>query len=238
METTHTFDLRELDALIAATADLRAIRDDVVRSLGDDGAHDIGHLLRVGVWVVRLAGDTFPARELLAAALLHDLVNEPKTSPRRAQASELSARSAASLLAERGFRPDEIERITAAIRDHSFSRGAVPQEPLARALQDADRLDAIGAIGILRAFSTGERMGSRHFDIHDPWATRRCLDEAAFTVDHFFTKLLLLPGKMLTDRGRREAERRVAHMQAFLSELGHEIGAAYPGHGTETREIA
>jgi uncharacterized protein len=71
-------------------------------------------------------------------------------------------------------------------------------------------------------------MKARYFDPADPWAERRPLDDRAFSVDHFFTKLLRLPETMCTEAGRREGQRRVAFLRAFLAQLGSELGAPAP----------
>jgi uncharacterized protein len=189
-----------------------------------DPTHDTAHALRVALAALRLGGDEVSAREVVAAALLHDAVNVPKSSPERAQASARSAAAARARLPAAGFAPDAVERIAAAIRDHSFSRGAVPEGALGRALQDADRLEALGAIGLLRCLATGERMGAAWFCAEDPWARARPLDDRRYSVDHFFAKLLRLPATMCTAAGRAEAERRAAFLRAFLVALGEEIG--------------
>ena len=110
-----------------------------------DSAHDLAHLLRVALWTCRLLQKTEMVEEAVAAALLHDLVNVPKNHPDRVRASELSAEAACPLLARAGFSPAEIDGISAAIRQHSFSRGERPSSFLGQALQDADRLEALGA---------------------------------------------------------------------------------------------
>ena len=193
-----------------------------------DPTHDTAHALRVAEWTLRLGGDEVDPREAVAAALLHDAVNPPKDSPERAAASERSAASARVRLAGLGFAAESIERIAEAIRDHSFSRGAVPGSVLGRALQDADRLEALGAIGLLRCISTGVRMGGGWFHPDDPWAGDRPLDDRKWSVDHFFTKLLRLPATMCTQAGRAEAERRAQHLRGFLAQLGHELGRPAP----------
>ncbi|HMG75296.1 MAG TPA: HD domain-containing protein [Pyrinomonadaceae bacterium] len=217
--------LVELCDYIETDPGLSSLRDRVAPSLSADPGHDMGHVLRVGLWTHRLGGGQTSPREAVAAALCHDIVNVPKNSPERAQASSLSARAARRLLPEHGFDAASIDLIADAIRDHSFSRGAVPSTTLGRALQDADRLDALGAIGIIRTFGTGARLGIKYFDINDPWATDRRLDDIAFSLDHFFTKLLTLSTTMCTPSGRAEADRRVGIMESFLSALGNEIAA-------------
>lgn len=222
-----TSDLPALHALIERTPPLPALLAEAKARLDDDPGHDVEHALRVALWTIRLAEDAVPERLAVAAALFHDLVNVPKNHPDRALASERSAALAATLLAQHGFADDEITLVADAIRDHSYSRGAVPTSPLGRALQDADRLEALGVLGVFRTISTGARMSAAYFHADDPWATARALDDRAYSVDHFATKLFRLPATMCTEAGRREAERRAERMRAMLVDLGDELGKPY-----------
>lgn len=197
-------------------------------SLDDDPGHDLEHCLRVAGWTLRCAGGSAEAREAIAAALLHDVVNVPKDDPRRAEASLLSAAEARRMLPAHGFGAEAIERVAEAIEDHSYSRGATPRSALGRALQDADRLEALGALGLCRTLSTGARMGARYFDAADPLARSRELDDRRYSVDHFFTKLLRLPATLHTEAGRAEAARRAAYLERFLDQLADELGVARP----------
>lgn len=208
--------------------ELAPLLEEVRGLLEEDPAHDLHHALRVADWTVRLSAGEVSPRLALAAALLHDVVNVPKSSSARATASERSAAVARELLPRHGFSASEVTLVADAIRDHSFSRGARPESALGRALQDADRLEALGALGLMRCISTGAQMGARYFDPSDPWAERRELDDKRYSVDHFFTKLLGLPARMNTEPGRREAERRVAVLESFLDALEAELGAPRP----------
>ncbi len=196
--------------------------------LDDDPGHDLAHCLRVALWTIALSEPGVDRREAIAAALLHDIINVPKNHPDRAIASVRCADFARDILPEYGFDADAILRITDAIRDHSFSRGAIPEGPLGRALQDADRLEALGVIGLFRCISTGVRMGARYFHDEDPFAQDRPLDDRAYSIDHFTTKLLKLPDTMLTPRGREEAHHRAAYLRQTLSALAHELGERDP----------
>jgi len=220
--------LAELRAHIQADATLASLLAEVAPRLDDDPGHDLHHSLRVALWTVRLGTPEVTLRQAVAAALLHDVVNLPKDAPNRGEASSLSADVARSVLPRFGFGADELEDICDAIRDHAHSRGAVPERPLGRALQDADRLEAVGALGVFRTISTGARMASRYFDPDDPWARGRPLDDVRQSVDHFFRKLLHLADTMNTEAGRREARRRTAFMEAFLRQLGDELGEPPP----------
>jgi uncharacterized protein len=213
---------------IAEDVELGALFEHAQSRLDDDPGHDSAHCLRVAVWTLRLCDGALEPRVAIAAALLHDIVNVPKNSPERASASELSARAAAELLPRHGFSPEQTETVAEAIRTHSFSRGEAPTNELGRFLSDADRLEALGAIGLFRTISTGVRMAARYFDANDPWAANRPLDDRAYSIDHFFTKLLRLPDTLFTESGRAEANRRAAFLRTTLAELAVELGSDAP----------
>ena len=164
-----------------------------------------------------------------AAALVHDLVNIPKEHIDRPLGSERSARASAGLLSEAGYSDAERGQIVEAVRTTSWSRGLSPTSAIGTVLQDADRLDAIGAIGIARTFSTAQAMSSRgqnsrFYDTTDPMAEHgRTLDDRAQPVDHFFAKLLKLSATMHTPAAKREATSRHARMVQFLADLKSEI---------------
>jgi uncharacterized protein len=224
--------ISELRAVIEREATLGTLYQRVLPLLSKDPAHDLNHALRVALSMLQLAGEKaeekLAFRDVVAAALCHDLVLVEKNSPQRAAASGYAAEAAQILLGDLDFAPEAIATIAEAIRDHSYSRGAVPQSLLGRLLQDADRLDALGAIGIMRTVSTSVRMGASYFHPEDPWATRRTLAQRQYTIDHFFEKLLRLEGTMCTDAGRAEAARRTRIMQDFLDELAQELGEPRP----------
>ena len=111
-----------------------------------------------------------------------------------------------------------------AIAAHSFSAGIAPETPEARILQDADRLEALGAIGLARMFLISGRMGGGIVDMDDPMALHRPLDDKAFALDHLEVKLLGLPATMQTRTGRLMAEERAEWMMSFRSRLLAEIG--------------
>jgi uncharacterized protein len=212
-------------AIIARDPTLAELLEHARSVLDDDPGHDVEHCLRVAGWTLRCGGEP---RESIAAALLHDIINVPKNDPRRAQASALCAAEARRLLPFYGFDAAAIDRIAEAIEDHSYSRGAIPRSQLGRALQDADRLEALGVLGLFRTISTGTRMGARYFDPNDPWAEQRALDDKRYGVDHFFTKLLGLSKTMQTDVGRAEAERRTEYLRVTLDCLSEELGIPRP----------
>ncbi len=219
---------QEVERLLVQDPALRALRDKLEPTLSTDPGHDLAHAIRVAAWTLRLGDSDVEPREVVAAALLHDSVNLPKDSPRRAEASTLSAELARRELAKLDFSSEAIERVAEAVRDHSYSRGAVPEEALGRALQDADRLEALGAIGLMRCVAVNTKMQGQFFDPADPWARDRQLQDRRYFVDHFFTKLLQLPETMCTKAGRVEARRRAVFLRQFLDQLAGEIGEPRP----------
>jgi uncharacterized protein len=190
-----------------------------------DGAHDLGHLRRV--WkTARLIAMDVPAdpQVLMAACFFHDLVNLPKDAPNRAEASTLSAQAAVAFLRGDGFPVAKLDAVAHAIAAHSFSAGIAPETNEARILQDADRLEALGAIGIARMFHVAGQMGGGLFDADDPMALQRGLDDRRFALDHLQTKLLRLPETMQTEPGRAMAEERADWLMSFRTRLLSEIG--------------
>lgn len=192
---------------------------------GGDGSHDTAHLARVWLNARSIGAETGADGEILAAAvLLHDCVHVEKSSPLRGQASRLAARRAEEILDGLGWVATRIGAVAHAIEAHSFSAGIPPLSTEARVLQDADRLDAIGAVGVARCFYTAGRMGSALYDPEDPRAERRALDDRAFAVDHFRAKLLKLADGFQTEAGARLAAERTARMARYLAEFEEEVG--------------
>jgi uncharacterized protein len=189
-----------------------------------DAAHDAAHVRRVVANARLLAGTEGADLDVvLPAAWLHDCVSVPKDSPDRSKASQLAAGAAADFLTAEGYPAGKIPAIRHAIEAHSFTAGIPPRTLEARVVQDADRLDALGAIGIARTFVVGGALGRALYNEVEPVPRTRVPDDGHNSVDHFFTKLFTLAGTMQTAAGRREAERRTAMMRDFLAELEREI---------------
>ena len=190
-----------------------------------DGSHDLAHIGRVWIAAGRIMDVEGGDREILAAAvLLHDCVAVEKSSPLRARASRLAAVRAGEILQAHGWPASRIGEVAHAIEAHSFSADLAPQTLEARILQDADRLDAIGAIGVARCFYTAGRMGSQLYHPTDPRAAARALDDRHFATDHFRAKLLKLQHGFQTDAGAAMARQRTDVLAAFLAALEAEIG--------------
>ena len=190
-----------------------------------DGSHDLSHIHRVWVNAQRIrqveGGDL---EVLFAATVLHDCVAVEKNSPFRGQASTLSAEKAASVLAAMGWPVQRIEQVAHAVKTHSYSAGFEPLTLEAKILQDSDRLDAIGAVGIARCFYVAGRMGSSLYDFTNPSAQGRAYQDTTFAIEHFHTKLLQLASGFQTGEGARLAALRHARLQAYLDDFMDEVG--------------
>jgi uncharacterized protein len=192
---------------------------------GADPGHGPAHLERVVATALRLAVEEGARPEIvLPAAWLHDCVHVAKDSPDRARASRLAAAHAMQFLESAGYPRDCLPEIGHAIEAHSYSAGIAPRTLEARVVQDADRLDALGAIGLARCISVGAALGRPVYEPEDPFCRNRAPDDRGASVDHFYTKLLKLAGTMQTAAGRREAERRTGFLRDFLAQLESEIG--------------
>ena len=213
--------VRLMDVAAAALADQAA-----------DGAHDLNHFDRVWRNAQALLAHYPEADALvvLAACYLHDLVNVPKNDPRRSIASRLSAELARATLAGLDFPPAKLSAVAHAIEAHSFSAGVPATTLEARIVQDADRLDGLGAVGLARMFYIAGRMGSALAHGSDPLALARPLDDKAYSLDHIDAKLARLPGMMQTAAGRALGEARLAMLTDFRAAFAAEwTGAPPPG---------
>jgi uncharacterized protein len=189
-----------------------------------DPTHDEAHIVRVlrnTLWF----GQGGDIDVMVPAAICHDIVNVPKDHPDRKNASLLSAKLATVEIAKSApFRHEKHEQdIFHAIQAHSWSAKIEPKSLEAKALQDADRIDALGHIGIIRMFATGGKMGRALFHPTDPLAIDRPLDENTYTLDHFYVKLNKLSGTMCTDQGKELAEHLTMKMAFFIKDLIEEL---------------
>jgi len=188
----------------------------------DNTGHDLQHVMRVCDTCDRLGEEENANLQVLRiAALLHDVAISQEVERGADHAIE-SSLLAKKLLESYNFPKDKIAQIVYAIRVHRFGSGIVPHSIEAKILQDADRLDAMGAIGIARAFSYG---GARGAKIYDPEEIPGEYDPAKVrsTITHFREKLLQLKDNMNTKSARRLAEDRHRFMESFLERFLAEI---------------
>ena len=189
-----------------------------------DPAHDILHFKRVVKTAKQIClSENARPEVVIPAAWLHDFVIIPKSDPRRKIASQLSAKAAIEFLKELNYPEIYYADIAHAIEAHSFSANIETQSLEAKVVQDADRLDALGAIGIARCFATAGIMQRSFYLENDPFCNDRKADDSQGTIDHFYTKLFKIADSLKTPSAQAEGRKRVAKMQEYLNWLGEEL---------------
>lgn len=198
----------------------------------DDAAHDIAHFRRV--WMTAqgiMADEDSDPLVVLTACYFHDIVSLPKNHPERQMASRMAAKKACEILATDfpDFPAGCYNGVLHAIEAHSFSAGILPLTLEAKIVQDADRLEALGAIGLARVFAVSGALGVALFDGNDPFADARDLNDKQYALDHFRTKLLSLPQTMQTEKGRELACHNANYLVQFMAKLSSELKGDFYG---------
>lgn len=200
---------------------------DIARSRypSDDPSHDIEHVFRVLNVAEKIAAEENADLDIIIpAALFHDVVSYPKNDPRNSHAPEESAQEGRKFLAELPEYPAEkISSVQSAIETCSFSKGATPTTLEAQILQDADGLEATGALSIMRTFSTSGILKRPFYSPVDPFARNRELNDLKYALDFFSTRLLKVADRMHTKSGKDIALRRTNFLKSFLEELTLEL---------------
>ncbi|OON35589.1 phosphohydrolase [Izhakiella australiensis] len=198
----------------------------------EDKAHDVAHLRRVWQTARRIM-QTMPADELvvLAGCYFHDLVNLAKNHPQRHLASTYAAEQTRLELRDRfpDFPAEKIEAVAHCVQAHSFSAGIHAETIEAKIVQDADRLESLGAIGLARTFYVSGSLGRALFNSEDPFGDERALNDLEWALDHFQTKLLRLPDTMHTEEGRRMATYSARFLVTYMAKLSAELQGDYCG---------
>jgi len=190
----------------------------------DDPAHDLNHFKRVVTMAKKLCLlEQANPDVVIPAAWLHDLVIVAKNSPLRSQASKMSAQKAIEFLREINYPEQYHQDIAHAIEGHSFSANIEVKTIEAKIVQDADRLDGLGAIGIARCFATAGLMKRSFYQAEDPFCENRNPDDQNYTIDHFYQKLFKTAETLKTQSGKIEAAARIQFMQQYLDTLRSEI---------------
>ena len=204
--------------------EIELLQKQVQQKMKNDPAHDFNHVMRVYKNAQKLCKKEMANEKLvLSAVLLHDIISYPKSDKRSKSSSLKSAEESKKILKKLDFSEKEIRIVSDAIRDHSFSRGKTPKTLEGKILQDADRLDAIGAIGIARVFAVGGSEKRPFYNDEDPFCKTHAPDDSLWTLDHFYQKLLKLESLMNTKSAKTEAKKRTKVLKVFLSELKNEL---------------
>ncbi len=198
----------------------------------DDLAHGWEHINRVYQLALHLANEENADHFVVGmAALLHDLgravpPNEGNNDDQHIHHADLSVMLTDELLKRYQVPDIQREAIQHAIVAHSFSKGIEPRTLEACIVRDADRLDGLGAIGILRWAITGavrRSSSTRSYHPADPFGNEHTPDDTLYLLDHFYTKLLKLAETMTTQTGRELAQRRTDFMRQYLDEFRQEL---------------
>ncbi|MBU2883363.1 HD domain-containing protein [Psychrosphaera sp. B3R10] len=191
-----------------------------------DAAHDLNHIKRVVQSAKQIAyAENADLNVVVPAAWLHDCVSFPKNHPDNKRASVCAADKAIEFLTSVNYDSQYNEAIHHAICAHSYS-AKIPTETLeAQVVQDADRLDGLGAIGVSRCMLVAGKLDSKIYSNDDPFCQQREPNSKIAAVDHFYEKLFKTAETMKTNAGKTEADKRVRFMKLFLSQLSKEIDA-------------
>jgi uncharacterized protein len=195
------------------------------RITDDDPSHDFEHALRVLANAERIAKEEKADLDVIVpAALFHDLVNPPKNSPRAKYAADDSAEITKGLLEEiKEYPAHKIEKVYLAIKSCSFNKGISPELLEAKILQDADGLEATGAISIMRTFASTGQMKRPFYSKQDVFCRKREPDSSEYALDLFYTRLLKVGERMHTKSAKKIAKRRTRFLNGFLKELELEL---------------
>ena len=190
----------------------------------NDPAHDFAHIMRVYKNAEEICKKEESNRKLvLVSVLLHDIVKKTQSDRRTRSSADLSAEKARLILRKLKFSDNDIAIVYEAIKNHSFTKGKISTSIEGRILQDADRLDAIGAIGIARVFSVSGAKNREFYEPNDPFSKTRKPNDKKWALDHFFKKLLVLENTMNTKTGKIEANKRTKVLKNYLARLKEEI---------------
>ena len=190
----------------------------------EDPAHDYLHFQRVVKSAKYICQQEKGQMEIvMPAAWLHDFIIIPKDDPRRKQASKLSAQAAIEFLKSIQYPGIYFEEIGHAIEAHSFSANIPAQTKEAKIVQDADRLDGIGAIGIARCFATAGVLKRPFYSEVDPFCESRPSNDSIYTIDHFYAKLLKISDSLQTASGKKLGESRTLFLKNYIDQLKEEL---------------
>jgi uncharacterized protein len=200
---------------------------------GEDAVHNFAHVLRVYELAERIASAEGANLEIVhAAVLLHDAEGaadaegENDDADNRRDHHEISAEFARQELAAKGWPQEQVNAAVHCILAHRFRRGETPQTLEAQVVFDADKLDAIGAIGVARALAYAVQAGQPFYAEPSPQFVecgQRQPDEPHSAYHEFIFKLRNIKTRMFTPTGKAIAAQRDAAMSAYFEQLQAEM---------------
>ena len=190
---------------------------------GPAGAHGFDHVLRVTALAEHIARAEGADLEIVAtAALLHDVAAD---GPNRGEHHRLGAEQARRLLLQQGQPPERVEAVAHCIQAHRFRRPEeAPQTLEAKCVFDADKLDAIGAVGVARAFVYGAELGQPMWaDVSEAFRAGEATGELHTAHHEFYLKLVKIRDRLYTATGRMLAAERHHFMVEFFERMAREV---------------
>jgi uncharacterized protein len=189
---------------------------------GAEAVHDFDHVLRVLALAERMAETEGADPEIVSTAvLLHDIARG-RQGPCDVDHAQAGAEIARRLLA--GQPPEKVEAVAHAIAAHRFRTGPAPETLEAKVLYDADKLDAIGAIGVARAFAYAGHQSQRLWSqVADDYQESTAAPGEHTPVHEYTIKLRRIKEYLLTESGKRFAEERHIFMTSFFARLEREV---------------
>lgn len=190
-----------------------------------DPSHDFNHVFRVLKMAEKISLEEGGNLDVIVpAALFHDIVNYPKNHPKRLFSSIESADWTKNvLIKEFKYKEGLANQVHKTIENCSFTKGIIPDFLEGKILQDADSLEATGAISIMRTFSSGGIMKKAFYSQKDPFCDIRKPDDMKYSLDLFFTRLLVVSNRLHTKTAKKIAQKRDIFLNRFLKELKREL---------------
>lgn len=190
-----------------------------------DVSHDFEHALRVLSNAERITKEESGDLDIIIpAALFHDLIVYPKNHPDKHKSQEKSADATEEILnIFDNFPKEKIDKVKLCILECSFSKGVMPDLLESKILQDADGLEATGAISIMRTYSSTGQMKRLFYNSEDPFCKNRKPNALKFALDLFYERLLKVTERMHTKTAKKIAKRRTLFLEEFLDELKLEL---------------
>jgi uncharacterized protein len=189
----------------------------------DDPSHDIYHALRVLGNAEHISHNEGGDLEIIIpAALFHDSVNHKKGSRLAKYSADQSAYLARTVLEKINYPSRKIHLVEKAIKQHSFSTHVVPDTIEGKIVQDADRLEATGALGIMRTFCSSGVMSMQFYNPDNKFCKDRQPDCMKYALDLFYTRLLKVADTLNTATAKKMAAKRVEFLKIFLDQLKDE----------------
>ncbi|ERJ11956.1 HD domain-containing protein [Haloplasma contractile] len=196
-----------------------------VLSKNNDSSHDFSHAKRVlmnAEYIAQSENADFDI--IIPAALFHDIVCYPKNDVRSNTSSDESAEVARHVLKLLdGYPTYKISIVEEVIKQCSYRKGIIPDLLESKVIQDADRLEATGAISIMRTFSSVGSMNKQLYNEEDPFCLEREPNSIEYGLDLFFTRLLKVEEQMHTVAAKMMARKRTKILNKFIDAFKEEI---------------